>query len=80
MDLGDIKGIPERVNQVIKKFGTIDILINNGGVSFRGEIMDTDIETDMKIMNVNYFGQVALTKGKVTKVLGILSIIKVQMS
>ena len=44
--------------------GRIDIIINNGGMSFRGEIIDTDLSVDQKVMAVNYFGQVALTKGE----------------
>ena len=45
-------------------FGAIDILINNAGMSYRGSIEDTDIEVHQKLMTVNYFGQVALTKGR----------------
>lgn len=41
----------------------IDILINNGGISYRGAINDTTVDVDIKIMTTNYFGQVALTKG-----------------
>jgi len=43
-------------------YGHIDILINNGGVSYRGSIMETDVEVDMRVMNINYFGQIVLTK------------------
>lgn len=48
----------------MKAFGHIDILINNGGISFRGDINNTNIDVDMKVMLVNYFGQVAVTKGE----------------
>ena len=48
--------------EALKKFGRIDILINNGGVSQRSLAKDTSIEVDRKIMEVNYFGTVALTK------------------
>ena len=63
LDLADLKGLPGCVKQVIDKYGTIDILINNGGISYRGEILSTDLETDINLMTVNYFGHVALTKG-----------------
>lgn len=48
--------------QVVKQYGRIDILINNGGVSQRGEAWNTPMEVDRKIMEINYFGTVALTK------------------
>ena len=36
--------------------------INNGGISQRSLTKDTSIETDRKLMEVNFFGTVALTK------------------
>jgi short-subunit dehydrogenase len=38
-------------------------LINNAGISQRSQAEETPIEVDRKIMEVNFFGQVALTKG-----------------
>ena len=43
-------------------FGHVDILVNNGGISQRSFAKDTLIDVDRKIMEVNYFGAVALTK------------------
>jgi short-subunit dehydrogenase len=48
--------------QVINKFGRIDGLINNGGISQRAEAIETKIETDRELMEVNYFAYVNLTK------------------
>jgi len=50
------------VNIVIKKFTKVDILFNAGGVSQRSLIKDTVTEVDKKIMDINYFGTVFLTK------------------
>ena len=41
----------------------MDIVINNAGVSFRGQVADTTLDVDQRVMLVNYFGQVAVTKG-----------------
>jgi len=41
----------------------LDLLINNAGVSQRSYAMDTSIEVDRKIMEVNFFGAVTITKG-----------------
>jgi dehydrogenase/reductase SDR family member 7B len=62
LDLSDTSGISELTEKVISKFGHIDILINNGGVSQRALTKDTSLETDRMIMEVNFFGTIALTK------------------
>lgn len=40
----------------------IDILINNGGISSRSSFLQTDLEVDEKLMQVNFFAGVALAK------------------
>lgn len=50
------------VQDVINRFGRIDVLVNNGGVSQRSNASETSLEIDRKIMEVNYFGNIALTK------------------
>lgn len=62
LDLADTTNVAALAAQVIEKFGRIDVLINNGGVSQRSLAKDTPVDIDRKIMEVNYFGQVALTK------------------
>jgi len=61
-DLSDSSPVNNLAKKVIAKFGHIDILINNGGISQRSKASDTAIEIDRKIMEVNFFGAVALTK------------------
>ncbi len=48
--------------EVLKRFGRIDILINNGGVSQRSLAKDTPVEIDRKLFEINFFGTVALSK------------------
>lgn len=62
MDLTDLSGAENMVRQVKEKFGTIDILVNNGGISQRAMAIDTDVKTDREIMEVNFFGAITLTK------------------
>ncbi len=62
LDLADSSNTAALAKQVIAKFGRIDILINNGGISQRSLTIDTSLETDRKIMEVNFFGTIALTK------------------
>ncbi|MGC1243553.1 MAG: SDR family oxidoreductase [Chryseosolibacter sp.] len=46
----------------IQIFGHVDVLINNGGISQRSMIADTALTVDRRLMEINYFGAVALTK------------------
>ncbi len=61
-DLLDFENAPVVVEKAISFFGKIDILINNGGISQRSLILETHFNVDKKIMDVDYFGAVALTK------------------
>ena len=55
----DCKGF---IEAVIKEFGTIDILINNAGVSMRALVQDVDFETIRRVMDINFWGTVYCTK------------------
>lgn len=46
----------------IQIFGHIDMLINNGGISQRSFVADTSLAVYRRLMEVNYFGAIALTK------------------
>lgn len=61
-DLSDTSGIEEIVSGVLAKTGVVDYLINLGGVSQRAFITETPLWLDRKIMEINYFGTIALSK------------------
>lgn len=50
------------IDQVIQSFGTIDILINNAGVSMRALVQDLELDTIRKVMDINFWGTVCCTK------------------
>jgi dehydrogenase/reductase SDR family member 7B len=62
LDLEQHDSIGNVATQVIRQSGKIDILINNGGISQRSLALDTALDVDKRLMNINYFGTVALTK------------------
>jgi short-subunit dehydrogenase len=62
LELSEASTLPGKVKEAENVFGRIDILINNGGISQRSLVLDTSLETDRKIMEINYFAGVILSK------------------
>ncbi|HZK08202.1 MAG TPA: SDR family oxidoreductase [Bacteroidales bacterium] len=62
LDLEDKSDYSDKVQQVIAAFGTIDLLILNGGISQRSKVLETPAAVERRLMEVNYFGTVALAK------------------
>ncbi|MFD2531249.1 SDR family oxidoreductase [Gracilimonas halophila] len=62
LDLTDTESFPIKAKEAISAFGQIDVLINNGGVSQRSTVLESEMSTYRRLMEVNYFGSVGLTK------------------
>lgn len=62
LDLEKSANFKEVATTVYAKMGSIDYLFNNGGLSQRSEASETALDIDRRIMEINYFGNVALTK------------------
>ncbi len=62
LDLTHSTGFETMAADVVKEMGVIDILVNNGGVSQRALVKDTSVELYRQIMEINFFGTIALTK------------------
>lgn len=50
------------INETIAKFGGIDVLINNAGLSMRGLFADTQLDVIRKVIDTNFWGTVYCTK------------------
>lgn len=61
-DLADYNQMEPHAVKAIQCFGKIDILINNGGISQRSLVINTNIEVYKKLMDIDYLGTVAITK------------------
>lgn len=61
-NLSDTNGIDKLVENALSFFGSIDVLYNNAGISQRAKTGDTLFEVDKKIMDVNFFAPVKITK------------------
>lgn len=63
LDLSEASTLQLMAEAAVQMFGHIDILINNGGISQRSMVKDTLLDVDRRLMEVDYFGTIAVTKG-----------------
>lgn len=52
----------ELIDRCIERLGSLNILINNAGISMRGLFNDTDLTVLHRVMDVNFWGSVYCTK------------------
>lgn len=69
LDVSDAESLPVLSQQVYNRFGSVDILINNAGVSHWTKVKDLSLDVIHKIFNVNFFGGIALTKAVLPQML-----------
>lgn len=61
-NLGNPDEVKATAEKVLAEYGRVDVLMNNGGISTRAEAIETSIEMDRKIMEIDYFSGVILAK------------------
>jgi short-subunit dehydrogenase len=62
LDLANLSNLSEITSEILGIYQRIDILINNGGVSQRASANETSMEVNRQLMEVNFFGNIALAK------------------
>ena len=61
-DIADMGEVADSAGRVLADFGCLDVLVNNAGISQRELAKDTDLDVDRRVMEVDFFGPIALTK------------------
>lgn len=69
LDLEQHQLAKQWVEQAWAHFNGIDILINNGGIGQFGNSLETSNEVERKLFEINYFGNVALSKALLPKMM-----------
>ncbi|HVG24697.1 MAG TPA: SDR family oxidoreductase [Thermoanaerobaculia bacterium] len=65
LDVADM----DAIGRAARAAGDVDILVPSAGVSQRSLAIETDLATDRAIMEVNYFGTIAVTKAVLPRML-----------
>jgi short-subunit dehydrogenase len=59
-DMGDTAQAASLARRTVESFGQIDVVINNAAIGVRERMLDLDEAEGRRVMDVNYFGPLAL--------------------
>lgn len=62
LDVTDHAAIEATVREIVGRYGTIDVLVNNAGIAVGGFVEEVPMEDWVRQMETNFFGTVAMTK------------------
>ena len=68
-DLSEIDRLDAVTDKAVSIFGQIDVMFHNAGISQRSKTIDTDFSVDKRIMDVNFFAPVKITKSLLPKMI-----------
>ncbi|NQZ75205.1 MAG: SDR family oxidoreductase [Ekhidna sp.] len=69
LDAADQEDNEKMVAETIEKFGRIDVLVCNAGISMRALFEDLDLEVFKKLMDINFYGAIYATKAALPHIL-----------
>ncbi|HMI05757.1 MAG TPA: SDR family oxidoreductase [Pedobacter sp.] len=69
LDLEKTAALQDKAEEAIRIFGQIDILINSGGMSQRSLAMETGLDTEQRLMDINFWGTVVLSKAVIARMI-----------
>jgi len=66
-DVTNFASCQAAIDQASARFGGIDVLVNNAGISHRSAFADTQVEVLHRVMDVNFFGAVHCTRAAIDR-------------
>ena len=64
-DISEEEACTAAVQTVLNRYGGIDVLVNNAGITQRGAFVDTQAQVFERVMRVNFFGALYCTKAAI---------------
>ena len=61
-DISKDEDVKRLISEVVKKYGRIDILVNNAAVSYVGKVKDMSLERAEDTLNINLLGTIRITR------------------
>ena len=62
LDITSDESVNATVEQVTKRFGRLDVLVNNAGTGAAGAAEESSVAQDQRVFDINFFGLVRMTK------------------
>ena len=68
-DLSQTDALPQLAQDALNAYGRIDLFYNNAGISQRGTTVETDMAVIRKVMDIDFYAPVILTKAVLPKMI-----------
>ena len=68
-DLSQLDQLPQLAQDALQAYGRIDVFYNNAGISQRGTTVEVSMDVIRKVMDIDYYAPVILTKAILPKMI-----------